>query len=62
MEERREAGRCYSSSIGPKTLGGYWPAEDSVVNQNFKNYTIRRLVRQAVSSDIEQEWSHKVYV
>jgi len=58
MEERREAGRCYSSAIGATTLGGFWPAEDAIVNQNFKHDMIRRLVRQAESSDIEQEWSH----
>jgi hypothetical protein len=32
--------------------------EDTVIKQKFKNDTIRRLARQAESSDIHQEWSH----
>jgi hypothetical protein len=32
--------------------------EDAIVRQIFKHVMIRRLVRQAESSGIQQQWSH----
>lgn len=32
--------------------------EDAVISHKFKHDTIRRVARQAESSDIHQEWSH----
>jgi len=32
--------------------------EDVVISHKFKHDTIRRIVRQAESSDIHQDWSH----
>lgn len=32
--------------------------EGAIVSQKFKHGMIRRLVRQAESSNIQQEWSH----
>jgi hypothetical protein len=32
--------------------------EDTVISQKFQHDMIRRLARQAESTDIHQEWSH----